>query len=129
MKDELKPLFESYRPEMSDASEYMQRLQTKMTALEGIKRYTEEQRRLQRRRLVVAFAVGGVLGAATVVYLLVHPVVARPSADLSRLALLLSHARPLLTALTIVSVSVATAVFSTLQLPKSARRFSRSTPR
>lgn len=121
MKDDLKPLFDNYRPELGDNDEYMLRLQQKMDALKSIKRYADEQHHLYRRRMVIAFVVGAVLGATTVVYILLHPVAIQPSANLSLLAVLMLRMRPLLTALTIAATSVGISVLLTLQPLKSSK--------
>ena len=119
MKDELKPLFDNYRPELGDSDEYMLRLQQKMALLETVKRYADEQRRLYRRRMVIAFAVGVMLGAATITYILLNPVIPQP--DLSLTARILYDIRPIITVLTITVISISVSVLCTLQPSKSCR--------
>lgn len=121
MKDDLKPLFDNYRPELGDSDEYMLHLQQKMALLETVMRYANEQRRLYRRRMVIAFAVGAIMGAATVVYTLLHPVAIQPLANLSWLAVLMLRLRPFLTVLAIAATSVGISVLLTPQPLKSSK--------
>ena len=111
MNDELKTLFDGYRPDLGDADEYMARLQRKLTAMEAVRRYSCEQRRLWRRRMVIALAVGIVLGVGLTLYMLLHPIAA--IREPSRLAWLLQSAQPLLTALAITGISIAVAYLCT----------------
>ena len=127
-EDPLHELFAAYRPALGDGDAYRERLQARMKAAEAVKRYAEERQRLNRRRLVVAFAVGAVLGAAAVVHTLLHPVIPQPSPGLPQMALWLQRMLPVATALAIAAISAAVATLCTLQPPKSARDFSRSTP-
>ena len=116
MNDDLKPLFDSYRPEMGDADEYTERLQCKMEALRWMKQQADEQRRLFRRWLVVAFVAGAVLGAVALVFILIHPL-PHPAPDASRLLQVLQHLGPALVALAVAGLSVLTAQLSTDRAP------------
>ena len=118
MKDDLKEIFDNYRPEMGDSEEYMQRLQEKMAALETVKRYAEEQHRLYRRRMIIAFTVGTLLGIGMTIYMLLHPftVVENPT----RLTWLINNSRILLSVLTVAAVSIGIAILCTLQPLKEA---------
>ena len=113
MKDDLNTLFDGYRPELGDADEYMERLRQKMKAMEAVKRYADTQRRLYRRRMLVAFATGIVTGAAAVVYLMLHPMI--PTSEMSRMMLWTIELRPVLTALMVALVSAASAILFTRQ--------------
>lgn len=112
MNDDLKPLFDSYRPELGDADEYTERLQRKMEALRWMKQQADEQRRLFRRWLVVAFATGAVLGAVALAYTLMHPL-PHPAPNASRLLLVLQQLRPALVALAVAGLSALTAHLAT----------------
>lgn len=113
MKDDLKEIFDGYRPEMGDSEEYMQCLQEKMAALEMVKCYAEEQRRLYRRRMVIAFTVGTVLGIGMTIYMLLHPFAVAESP--TRLTWFIYNSRFLLSALTVAAVSIGIAILCTLQ--------------
>ena len=123
--DPLKEMFAQYRPPMGDADMYMEQLQRRMRAAEALKRHAEQQRRLYRRRMVVAFVSGTILGAAMIVYMLLRPM-AQPQPDASHLTLWLHSLRPLATAATVAVVSSGLALLCTLQ--PSGKDFSRSTP-
>ena len=125
MKDDLNTLFDSYRPTMGDADEYMERLQQKMKAMETVKRYADAQRRLYRRRMLVAFVTGIVVGSVALIYIILHPMV--PTKEMSRMVLWTIQFRPVLTALMVALVSTAAAILLTRQ-PATESSFSRSTP-
>lgn len=115
MNDELKTLFNDYRPAMGDGDEYMERLEEKMLLLETVKRQGDEVRRRYRRGMVVAFATGTVLGAASMVFMLLHPLPV-PRADATRLALLLQKSYPALIALAVAGLSALAAHLATMEL-------------
>lgn len=125
MKDDLKIVFDNYRPVMGDNDEYMQRLEAKMKALAAVKRYADEQRCFYRRRLIIALTVGVVLGVGMTVYMLLHPFAVTENP--TRLTWLVEHCRPMVTVLLLVSVSIGVAVLFTPQRPAESC-FSRSTP-
>ena len=125
MKDDLKTIFDNYRPVMGDNDKYMQRLETKMKALAAVKRYADEQRRLYRRRLIIALSVGVVLGVGMTVYMLLHPFAVTENP--TRLTWLVEHCRPMVTVILLTSVSIGAAVLFTPQRPAESS-FSRSTP-
>lgn len=118
MKNDLKEIFDSYRPDLGDSEKYMQRLQEKMAALEMVKRYTEEQHRLYRRRMIIAFTVGTVLGIGMAIYMLLHPFAVAENP--TRLAWLIYNSRIILSALTVAAVSIGIAILCTLQPLKEA---------
>ena len=115
----MRELFAEYRPPLDDGDTYIEHLQARMKAARAVKRYAEERQRLYRRRMVVAFAVGALLGAATIVYTLIHPFMPQPSPRLPRMAHWLQHILPAATALTIAAISVAVATLSTLRHERS----------
>ncbi|MBQ8704366.1 MAG: hypothetical protein IJ524_08345 [Bacteroidales bacterium] len=114
-EDPLHELFAAYRPALGDGDAFMEHLQARMKAAEAVKRYAEERQRLNRHRLVVAFTVGAVLGAAAVVYTLLHPIIPQPTPNLPRMALWLQRMLPAATALAIAAISAAVATLSTLR--------------
>lgn len=116
MNDDLKPLFDSYRPELGDADEYIERLQRKMETLRWMKQQADEQRRLFRRWLVVAFATGAVLGTVALVCIMLHPL-PHPAPDASRLLLVVQQLRPALVAVAVAGLSALTAHLATNMKP------------
>lgn len=108
MNDDLKTVFDGYRPAMGDNEEYMERLQKKMQLMTTVKRQNDELRRRYRRGMVVAFVTGAVLGVASVMYMFLHPL-PKPLPDMTPIALFIQQSRPILMALAVTGLSVLTA--------------------
>jgi len=69
-----KTLLADCRPDLGDSTRYLSQLQSKLERIETVKRMYEEECHRMRNRMVVAFVSGGVAGAATAFYLLLHPI-------------------------------------------------------
>lgn len=112
----LKDMLANYRPDMGDSEEYMQRLEAKLDAADTVRRLFEKERQRNRSRLVAAFASGCVAGVLATVYLLLHPIVVNipvTESPLPVLPILLEHGGMILNVLTVATVGVCAAVFST----------------
>lgn len=108
MNDDLNTVFDGYRPAMGDNEEYMERLQKKMQLMATVKQQNDELHRRYRRGMVVAFAIGAVLGVASVMFMFFHPL-PKPLPDITPVALFIRQSRPILMALSVAGLSILTA--------------------
>ena len=75
MKDNnLEDFLRSNKPQVKDDSSFLVGLNSKLEAVEGIKKEVETQNRLGRKLLVGSLFAGFVLGAVAAAFILLHPV-------------------------------------------------------
>lgn len=72
--DILDKVFADYRPELGSGEEFMSRLADKMDKVELARQYFQSERKLMRRKYLVAFIAGFISGGAMALVLLLHPI-------------------------------------------------------
>ena len=106
-----------YRPELSDAEEFMSRFVNKMDTIETVRRYCQHERRRLRRSFVVAFLSGIPVGIAMTVFFFFHPLSLHLTAPFWTLPLLrffAHNASMLISGLVVISLSAGIAYICTL---------------
>lgn len=104
-----------YRPDLGNGEEYMTRLSNRLKAIEAAKHYYETERRRNRSHMIVAFVAGSITGVVLTAYLLLHPLFVSVSPQVPHfMGWLVDNLSLLITASTIVILSVLTAIATTL---------------
>lgn len=74
MKDKaLEEIFLAQRPQFDDKDEFMARLTKKLDAVEYLRQYEEANLRLYKYAMVIAFAMGVVVGSIMLAFILAVP--------------------------------------------------------
>ena len=71
--DTLKDLFRNFNPELNDDVVFMSQLNRRLEAIEYLKAIQDRQLRHYQYAIIVAFALGIVLGSGLFYFLLLHP--------------------------------------------------------
>lgn len=119
---ELREFFHRNRPEISDNGDFIRELSDKMTALEGLKRMQDAERKKSRLILAVAFCAGVLAGAGVLAFSLFKPTtgIQLNSSVLISLLAFLKQWRMVV----VIVIAVSAIVVSLLPLRKSEGLFS-----
>ena len=71
--DTLRQLFEDYRPDMGDATQYMSELERRLEGVELVRQYQERRQHHYRMAVVMALVLGMVCGAVAMAVVLSMP--------------------------------------------------------
>ena len=71
----LKDIFAAFQPRLSSAEGFTSQLQRRIEAVESVREYVEQSHRHYRQLLMVAFALGLIVGIGVVVYLATNPAI------------------------------------------------------
>lgn len=72
--DILDKAFADYRPELGSGEEFMSRLADQLDKVEMARQYYQSERKLMRKKYLIAFTAGLVSGGAMALVLLLHPI-------------------------------------------------------
>ena len=66
--------FADFRPELGSGEEFMSRLADQLDKVEMARQYYQSERKLMRKKYLIAFTAGLVSGGAMALVLLLHPI-------------------------------------------------------
>jgi hypothetical protein len=72
--DILGKTFADFRPELGSGEEFMSRLADQLDKVEMARQYYQSERKLMRKKYLIAFTAGLVSGGAMALVLLLHPI-------------------------------------------------------